>query len=115
MILHLALSHFILASVHFITLQSRGHSYLVKETMTLLFIFLNVHWVPGINLAGTDSPGLHRSWADAKCPFFQDTFLTSPGCTFPSEDADKGQVLAPLAVPFPSISSESPVLCDSLS
>lgn len=60
MVLHLALSRFILTSVHFITLQSRRHSYLVKETMTLL-IFLNVYWVSGINLAGTDCPESHRS------------------------------------------------------
>lgn len=38
-ILHLSLSPFILTSVYFITLPRRGHSYPVKETMTLLFIF----------------------------------------------------------------------------
>lgn len=37
--LHPSLSLSILTSVYFITLQSGGHSYLVKETMTLLLSF----------------------------------------------------------------------------
>lgn len=37
--LHLSLSLFIVTSVYFITLPSRGHSSPVKETMTLLLIF----------------------------------------------------------------------------
>lgn len=59
--------------------------------MTLLFVFLNVPWVPGINLAGADFPGSHRSWADAKRPSFGDTLLTSPGCTFPIRTLTKGR------------------------
>lgn len=57
--LHLSLSLFILTSVYFITLPSRGHSYPVKETMILRFIFLNLHPLQDINLAGIDFPGLH--------------------------------------------------------
>lgn len=64
-VLHLSLPRFMLTSVRFIPLQSRGHSYPVKETMTLLFIFLNLHPVQGINLAGIDFPGLHESRANA--------------------------------------------------
>ena len=57
--LRLSLSLFILTSVYCITLQSGGHSYPVKETMTLLFIFLKLQGARSNSLCWNWFPRLH--------------------------------------------------------
>ena len=66
----------------FNSLQSRGHSSAVKETMTPLFIFLHLHRVQGVRPAGTVSLGYakHRL---TQWPSFQEVLLERTLLHFP--------------------------------